>query len=88
MTSAFRRRFLRDLKKVRAESVRVRARSAIEAVEAADSLADVPGLRKLSGADRFYRIRIGDYRIGLFVDGDTVEFVRLLHRRDMYRYFP
>jgi mRNA interferase RelE/StbE len=31
---------------------------------------------------------VGDYRIGISVEGDEVEFVRCLHRRDIYRYFP
>ena len=42
----------------------------------------------MSGTTNFYRIRIGDYRIGVAVEGDTVEFVRCLARRDLYRYFP
>ncbi|MEM9215017.1 MAG: type II toxin-antitoxin system RelE/ParE family toxin [Cyanobacteria bacterium P01_F01_bin.150] len=35
----------------------------------------------------FYRIRIGDYRIGIIVTGDVVSFIRVLHRKDMYRSF-
>ena len=45
-------------------------------------------LRKLRGSDRYYRIRVGEYRVGLSVEGDTVTFVRFLHRKDVYRYFP
>ncbi|HCQ03516.1 MAG TPA: plasmid stabilization protein, partial [Candidatus Latescibacteria bacterium] len=29
----------------------------------------------LSGSRHYYRIRIGDYRIGLAVEGDVVEFL-------------
>ena len=60
----------------------------VEQVEAASSLHDVPNLTKLSGSRGFYRIRVGDYRIGIVVDEKEVEFVRFLHRRDIYRYFP
>ncbi|MGH2412635.1 MAG: type II toxin-antitoxin system RelE family toxin, partial [Microcystaceae cyanobacterium] len=35
-----------------------------------------------------YRIRLGDYRIGLFIEGKTVTFARVLHRKEIYRYFP
>jgi ribosomal-protein-alanine N-acetyltransferase len=42
----------------------------------------------LRGSSDFYRIRVGDYRIGVAVEGDEVEFVRCLHRRDIYGYFP
>jgi mRNA interferase RelE/StbE len=48
----------------------------------------VPNLKKMSGASGYYRLRVGDYRIGLFVDGEEVEFVRVLHRKDVYRHFP
>jgi len=48
----------------------------------------VSNLTKLSGSSGFYRIRVGDYRIGIAVEEDEVEFVRCLHRRDIYRYFP
>lgn len=34
------------------------------------------------------RLRIGDYRLGMIVEGEVVEIVRFLHRRDIYRYFP
>jgi len=79
---------LRDLKKIREESLRRRVRQAIEQVEAAQTLSELPNLTKLSGASSLYRVRVGDYRIGVAVEGDKVEFVRCLHRRDIYRHFP
>jgi mRNA interferase RelE/StbE len=45
-------------------------------------------LKKMSGTGNFYRIRVGDYRLGAVVEGDQVEFVRCLPRRDLYRFFP
>lgn len=46
-------------------------------------------LKKLSeGSGEYYRLRVGDYRIGLEVEDEVVVFVRCLHRRDVYRYFP
>lgn len=65
-----------------------RVREAIEQVEVAETLGELPNLTILSGASGFYRIRVGDHRIGIAVEGDEVEFVRCLHRRDIYRYFP
>jgi mRNA-degrading endonuclease RelE of RelBE toxin-antitoxin system len=34
------------------------------------------------------RFRVADYRIGFIFDGQTVIFFRVLHRKDIYRYFP
>ncbi len=45
-------------------------------------------LTKLKGGKNFWRIKIGDYRVGIEVEGDTVILVRILRRKDIYRYFP
>ncbi len=88
MKSLFRSSFLRDVRKIRDRRVLASVREVIESIERADNLSEVPNLRRLSGSKSFYRVRLGDFRIGLVVEGDAVEFVRCLHRRDIYRYFP
>ena len=60
MQVTFRSSFARDLKKIKSQPLLGRIRHAIEQVEAAASLAQVEHLKKMSGADSFYRIRIGD----------------------------
>ncbi|MGL4377778.1 MAG: type II toxin-antitoxin system RelE family toxin [Microcoleaceae cyanobacterium] len=42
----------------------------------------------MKGDDNAYRLRVGDYRIGFYFDDETITFVRVLHRKDIYRYFP
>ncbi len=88
MTATFRKSFLRDLKKLKDAKVRGRIREVIEAVEEADSLSDLPDVKKMSGGSGYYRVRIGSHRIGLAVEGEEVEFVRVLDRKDIYKYFP
>jgi mRNA interferase RelE/StbE len=88
MKTGFRKSFTRDLKKVKDRAVLEAVRQPIEAVEAATGPQDVPGLKKLGGADEFFRIRVGEYRLGVAIDGDLVVFVRCLARRDLYRFFP
>jgi mRNA interferase RelE/StbE len=84
----FRSSFARDVRKIKEQSVKQQVREAIAAVEAAPSLSEVPDLKKLSVGGRYYRLRIGDYRIGLALESETVVFVRCLPRKDIYRYFP
>jgi mRNA interferase RelE/StbE len=86
--TVFRKSFERDLKRIKDRSVLEQTKQAIEEVEAAASLQEISGVKKLSGAGSFYRIRIGEYRIGIAVEVSEVEFVRCLHRREIYRYFP
>ena len=88
MTVSFRKSFLRELKKLKDAKVRGRIREVIESAEGAGSLADLPDVKKMSGSSGFYRVRVGSYRVGLAVEGEEVEFVRVLDRKDIYRYFP
>jgi len=84
----FRKRFLKDLEVVAHKNLRRRIKQTIERVEQARSLHDVQCIKKLRGGEGYYRIRLGDYRLGLVLRADTVIFVRFLHRKDVYRYFP
>ena len=45
------------------------------------------GSKKLAGADRTYRIRVGDYRVVYEVEDDVllVLVIRVAHRKDVYR---
>lgn len=49
-----------------------------------------PSIVKLTGAEKLYRLRVGDYRIIYEVDAKAqlviVHYVR--HRRDVYRRLP
>jgi mRNA interferase RelE/StbE len=55
-----------------------------------EKLADDPlphGSEKLSGSERTYRIRAGDYRVvyELLREAKIVEIQRVRHRKDVYR---
>ncbi len=87
MKIEFKSSFATDLKKID-RPLAQRLRKVIEQIEAVDSLSEIPNLKKIRGHGNYYRVRIGDYRVGLTFDGQTVEFVRFLNRKDIYRYFP
>ncbi|MFN8475093.1 MAG: type II toxin-antitoxin system RelE/ParE family toxin [Anaerolineae bacterium] len=88
MNVIFRQSFARDIKKIRAKTIRQQIQAVIEQLEQTNSLSDLPDVKKLTSDGPYYRIRIGDYRLGLLVEDDTITVVRFLHRRDIYRYFP
>lgn len=79
--------YLRDAKKL-PESLREPLQNVILSVKEAKTLKDIPNLKKLSGYNNVYRIRIGDYRIGLYTEGDILIFARILPRKEIYRFFP
>jgi mRNA interferase RelE/StbE len=81
--------FVKDLKALRGSSSYVRIhRLAFDEIERFESIEQIPTLKKLRGFRNAYRIRTGDYRIGFLFDGQTVIFARVLHRKDIYRFFP
>jgi mRNA interferase RelE/StbE len=86
----FKRSFEKDLGKIREGELLDRIKDTIEGIENAESILDVTNVKKLKADGDYYRIRLGDYRIGFTFDEESVSIVlvRILHRREMYRYFP
>ena len=88
MNVEFRKTFEKDLRKLRDKTLLNKIRVTIEDVESAQTPDEISNVKKLKGEAGYFRIRVGDYRIGLFLQEDAVLFVRILHRREFYRYFP
>jgi len=84
----FKKSFAKDLRQIQDKAVFERVRAVIKEIEGAGDIQEITSLKKLSGGRAHYRLRLGDYRLGLVIAGDTVTFVRILHRKDIYRYFP
>ncbi len=77
MNVEFRKSFARDLRKIKDETVLQRIAAVIEEVENADNLGDVSNIKKLQAEGDYYRIRIGDYRIGITIADEMIIFVRV-----------
>ena len=88
MRVEFRASFAKDLRSVRDKGLLKQIKETIELVEQAQRLEEIANLKKLRGKGNYFRIRIGDRRIGIAVENDTVTFVRCLNRKEIYRYFP
>jgi len=93
MKTVFKKSFAGDLKKRKNDSdFTQRVKEVIQEVEKAENISDIPDLKKLTNENIYYRIRTGNFRIGIkivSVESETeVTFVRALHRKDIYRKFP
>lgn len=80
--------FARDLGKIKDTQTLRRVKQAIERIEQAENLRDVSNIKKLTGSKDAYRLRVGDYRLGFFVDDEVVQFARVLYRSEVYHRFP
>jgi len=88
MITEFTSRFSKDLDKLNQSSVKNDILEIIEEVEKAIRLSEISNIKKLKGHSTAYRIRCGDYRIGIFFNNNIIQFSRLAHRKDIYKVFP
>jgi mRNA interferase RelE/StbE len=78
-----------DLDAISHESkIKKRLLDLIEQINIADDLSNISGLKKIEGYPGYFRIRIGDYRLGIKVTENVIEMIRFLHRKEIYRRFP
>ena len=88
--SFFQAKFFRDFKELPAEikkEVRIVCIDVFPALRDLRSF-DLYPVKPISGFRGYYRIKIGEYRIGFKRNKDTIEFMRVRNRKDIYRYFP
>ncbi|GGH45550.1 toxin RelE [Dyadobacter endophyticus] len=79
--------FIKDVKKTSPE-IQSQIKNLIEEINAVDRLGDLPNVKKMKGFSNAFRIRLGEYRVGVFWENDKLVLARMLHRREVYRYFP
>ena len=90
MTTDFKKSFLKDIKKIKDKVLLAEIEQAILSVEDAATMQDIPRLKKLKGNKKgiYYRIKVGDYRIGVAIENETVTFAAFDDRKDIYKFFP
>ncbi len=88
MEVEFLSKFNKDISSIKQKTTKASIIKIIEQVEDARSLSDISGVKKLKGFKDAYRIRVGDYRLGLFVSKNKAQFARFVHRKDIYKLFP
>lgn len=87
MKIEIRKSFTKDADKLPAPFQRQLA-NIIDTINKADQPNQLHDCKKLTGNKTAYRIRMGQYHIGFYYENQTAELVRILHRKEVYRYFP
>ena len=88
MNVTYKPSFHRYIEKITDPTVKENVDLAISSVKAAMSPQGIPRLKKMKGAKGAYRIRVGNYRIGITIEGNTVTFESFGLRKDFYKSFP
>jgi mRNA interferase RelE/StbE len=88
VNTSYKKKFLKDLDKI-PKQVRHKVQEIVfDQIPQTRSIHDIEGLKKIQRFSGYYRLRISDYRIGLIAEKNKVVFCRVLHRKDIYKYFP
>ena len=89
MKVEFEKSFEKSIRKLNNRNVAEIIAGIITQVEEADSINGIRGLKKLTGYKDYFRIRIGDYRLGFkLIDVHTIRFIIVANRKDIYKKFP
>lgn len=88
MNTEFTRKFSQQVMVCNDQKIRNKILETIQFCTKASSMSEVRNVKKLSGYKNYYRIRIGDYRIGIEVNKDIIIFAAFDHRSNIYKYFP
>jgi mRNA interferase RelE/StbE len=84
----YRKRFLKELAKIPSVERKQIEQFVFDELPSLELIAKSGKIERMKGYPSCYKVRFGDYRIGLRLEGNTIVFERVLHRKDIYRYFP
>jgi len=82
-----RKSFQKDALKLPA-SAQSQLAKVIDGLSRVKKLSELSSCKKLTGSKNAYRIRMGEYRIGFIFENETIELIRVLGRKEIYKYFP
>ena len=88
MIVEFTKSFKKDIENISDQKVLTHLKQLLQSLEQIATPGDIHNLKKLKSSGNYYRIRLGDYRIGLKFEENKFTLVRFLHRKEVYRYFP
>ena len=88
-TCLYKKSFLKDLARLPSDYREQVEKLVFEEIPELNNVFDAPSIKKMKGYHDYYRIRIGDYRIGCKVEKEgMVIFYRVKSRSDIYKVFP
>lgn len=85
----YKKRFLKELSKL-PENIQAQIEKKVFKELICDNPFDLGYLEQMKGYPEKYKIRIGQYRIGVTIDKQNKIIIcnRIAHRKDIYKFFP
>ncbi len=88
MKVEIRKSFEKDIAKILDANLAMEILSRIEELENGSSLSEVHNLKKMKLKGDYFRMRIGNYRLGFKFEKDKLILLRFMHLKEIYKHFP
>jgi mRNA interferase RelE/StbE len=88
MKVLYEKAFLKDIDKLKDQKVSDNLAQVLREIKEAKDLSLLRDIKKLKGHPSAFRIRVGEYRLGFFLENEQIILARFLSRKDIYKRFP
>lgn len=88
MEIKFKKRFLKQLAELPKDFREKIEAFVFEELPNLSSIAESGKIEKLQGYNNYFKVRFGSYRVGLMLENDEIIVQIVMHRREIYRFFP
>ncbi len=81
--------FLKDLSKVFPDKRRKQIEKFVFVeLPGLSSIESAGNIEQMTGFKNYYKVRFGDFRVGMNKNDNTIEVLRVLNRKAIYKHFP
>jgi mRNA interferase RelE/StbE len=83
------KRFVKDTQKITDKRILLKIQQVLLEAQKIESLISMSDLEEMSGYPNFYRIKFDyRYRIGIYLENEIIQFLRVGSRENFYKKFP
>ncbi len=88
MEVEIKKKFLKELSKLPIEYADTIEEFIFDKLPTYDKLSEIGKVEKMTGYKNYFKIRFGDYRVGIKKENQTIIVEIVKHRKEIYKYFP
>lgn len=88
MTVEYRKKFLKELSRLPAEYAKTIEKFVFDDLPNYSSLSDTGKIEKMTGYKDYFKVRFGNYRVGIKKENDCIILETVKHRKEIYKFFP
>ena len=82
------KKFLKELSKLPNEYADTIEEFVFDILPTYDNLSEIGKVEKMTGYKNYFKIRFGDYRVGIKKENNIIIIETVRHRKEIYKYFP